>query len=360
MLAYFPGGIIADHFSGRRLMTLSLVLTALGGLWFARLPDPGGLMILFGYWGITTILLFWAAMIKVTREIGGENLQGRAFGVLDGGRGLVAAGVASLAVLILGQALPEDISVLSQPERQAAVQQVIYFYSAATLLAAAFIWFAIPESSGTSSTTERSSLDNIKSLLAKPGFWWISLIVVCAYCGYKGVDNYGLYATQVLGMDELESAKFTSAIAYTRPVIAVLAGVLADKILASRTILIGFALMLVTYAILGLLGPADVSSTVLVLNLIVSVCGVFAIRAVYFALLQEEKLPIGVTGTAAGLISVIGFTPDIFFAPVAGRILDAAPGVAGQQNYFILLAVISSLGLVSAALLFRNTLSIKK
>ena len=46
---------------------------------------------LYGYWGCTTILLFWAALIKSTRLWGGEHTQGRVFGLLEGGRGALAA-----------------------------------------------------------------------------------------------------------------------------------------------------------------------------------------------------------------------------------------------------------------------------
>ena len=31
MIGYFPGSVLADHFSARRLMTISLATTAAGG-----------------------------------------------------------------------------------------------------------------------------------------------------------------------------------------------------------------------------------------------------------------------------------------------------------------------------------------
>ena len=68
MISYFPSGIIADRFSARKLMSLSLLATALGGIYLATIPSQIGLSLLFGYWGITTILLFWSAMIRATRE----------------------------------------------------------------------------------------------------------------------------------------------------------------------------------------------------------------------------------------------------------------------------------------------------
>jgi sugar phosphate permease len=84
MLAYFPGGVIADHYSPRSLMTLSLFATAAGGLYMATFPGHLQLALLYGFWGVSTILLFWSAMISATREWGGKHSQGNAFGILDG------------------------------------------------------------------------------------------------------------------------------------------------------------------------------------------------------------------------------------------------------------------------------------
>ena len=111
MLAYFPGGLIADRFSARRLVTVSLLATSLGGLYLLRGPSATGLSLLFAYWGITTILLFWAAIIRATREWGGHGQQGSAFGFLDGGRGLFAAGAASLAVWLFARVVGDEAKV---------------------------------------------------------------------------------------------------------------------------------------------------------------------------------------------------------------------------------------------------------
>ena len=64
MLAYFPGGWIADRYGARTLMSIALCATALGGLYLLSGPGYGGLAMLYGYWGVTSILLFWSAMIK--------------------------------------------------------------------------------------------------------------------------------------------------------------------------------------------------------------------------------------------------------------------------------------------------------
>ena len=108
MLSYFPGGPLADRFPARHLITASLLRTSLGGLYFASFPPNRGLWLLFGFWGLTTIFLFWAALIRATREWGAEDEQGLAFGVLDGGRGLFAALLAGAAVRLCDRMLPLD------------------------------------------------------------------------------------------------------------------------------------------------------------------------------------------------------------------------------------------------------------
>ena len=58
LLAYFPGGTLADRFNARTLIALSLVATSLGGFYLYTIPTLTGLYALFAYWGLTSILLF--------------------------------------------------------------------------------------------------------------------------------------------------------------------------------------------------------------------------------------------------------------------------------------------------------------
>ena len=100
LLGYFPGGVLADRYSARSLMILSLVSTALGGFYFTTLPGFIPLVCLWGYWGLTTCMLFWGALIRSTREWGGPFAQGQAFGILEAGRGLMAALTAEITLMI--------------------------------------------------------------------------------------------------------------------------------------------------------------------------------------------------------------------------------------------------------------------
>lgn len=349
MLAYFPGGALADRVAARALMCVALLGTAAGGLFLLRWPGFSGLALLYGWWGVSTILLFWAALIRATREWGGAQAQGRAFGLLDGGRGLVAALGASAAVLLFGTVAGVlDEAVLTPATRRAALERVIMFYTAATAGAAVLVWRWVP-GGALAERARRPGWASLREVCRLPAVWLQAVVVVCAYCGYKGLDNYALYAHQALGFSETAAAGFSAAAAWLRPFAAVAAGVFADRVGAGRTIVVLFASLAGTYALLALQAQPAGMAWLVYGNIVVSFCAVFALRGIYFALLAEAGVARAATGTAVGLVSLVGFTPDVFFAAIAGRLLDASPGVAGHQHYFILLALIAIIGCVATS-----------
>ncbi len=346
MLTYFPGGALADRFSARTLMTLSLFATAAGGLYMATFPASVQMALLYGYWGITTIFLFWAAMISATRDWGGERSQGMAFGILDGGRGLVAAGFALFAVAVFSLYMPADTALVSDAERREGFRTVILLYSVATAAAGILTWLLLPKSMQSAATTRSNPLTGMATVLRRPIVWAQAAIIVCAYCAFKGLDNFSLYAVQVLGMDEVQGARYTAYASWLRPVAAVAAGVAADRYSASRIIAVAFATLILSFGYLAIAAPEATGLNYLYANILVSFFAVFALRGVYFALLQETTTPKYLTGTTVGMVSFVGYTPDIFFAPITGRILDAAPGLAGHQNYFLFLVGVAVMGLL--------------
>ena len=352
MIAYYPGGVLADRFSARSLLTVSLVATGAGGFYMASYPGMWGMALLYGYWGVTTILLFWAALIRATREWGGTTSQGRAFGVLDGGRGLAAALFASLGVALLAWGLPDNAMLASNEERRAAYRAVILMYSFASIAMAVPTWLLIPPAkhAGDSSIT---AFKGAALITTRPLVWAQAAIIICAYCGYKGLDNFSLYAVQVLGMDEVQGAKLSTYGAWVRPFAAIAAGFIADRWMASKTIGALFIVMLVSYSLLSMALPEGTGLTLIYANIFVSFFAVFGLRGVYYALLEENRTPAYLTGAVTGMVSFIGYTPEIFFTPITGRILDANPGVVGHQNYFLFLAAVSAVGAGVAAWLIR-------
>jgi sugar phosphate permease len=345
MLGYFPGGALADRFSARKLLATSLVATGIGGLYMATVPGAVGMAILYGFWGVTTIFLFWGALIRATREWGGTSEQGKAFGLLEGGRGLASALVTHALVLVLASFMPQDVAAATEAERLAGFRMVILGYSAVTFVIAALAWKFIPELENGAGERTRI-LPNMGIVIRRPVIWAQAAIVVCAYCTYKSLDYYSYYLVQIMGMDEVQGARVATWGAYSRVPAAIFAGLIADRFDATRSIGVIFAVMGLSYAVLSQMSPESSMATVIYLNLGVTLLGMYALRGIYFALLQETRTPRHITGAAVGMVSVIGFTPEIFMGPVAGRILDATPGVGGFHDLFALLSAITAGGIV--------------
>lgn len=357
MLAYFPGGPLADRFSARILISVALITTSLGGLLMASIPSLATLKIIYGYWGMTTILLFWAALIRATREWGGSNLQGRAFGILDGGRGLVGAVVGSIAVALFSIFMPDDVQNATPEQRADAFRQVILLFSGITFAAAGFVWFALPRNNNSAGNLQNKQ-DKFQSkrvgrLLRMPTIWLQAIIVICAYVAYRGLDNISLYASEVLLFDEIQSAQVGTVSLWVRPFAAVFAGFLADRFSVARMTIICFLTFGIGSAIFSV-GPFQPGVTVFFFaTMITTSAAVFALRGLYYAMMQEGRVPFADTGSAVGIVSVIGYTPDIFMPPVTGYILDQYPGEPGHQYVFMILTLAALVGLVASIQFWR-------
>lgn len=363
MVSYFAGGPIADRYSARRLMSVSLVLTSFGGAAFAAIPSVGQLTMLYGFWGLTTIFLFWAALIRATREWGASDSQGKAFGLLDSGRGLFAALLASLAVWLFSLMLPEGAAAEGLEAKKAALTNIIWFFALFCGFSALLVWFFVPDSQLrdddplTPRDESRFNFDGVKAVIRMPAVWLQSLIVVCAYCGFKCTDDFSLYARDTFGFDDVGSAAVGAISFWVRPFAAFAAGWLGDRYDSSKMIIYSFVMLVAGSSVIALgVLPSGVYVLIL-LTIAVTSAGIYAMRGLYFAIFGEAKVPLVFTGSAVGVVSFIGYTPDVFMGPLMGILLDRSPGPLGHQYLFALLAGIGVLGAFSAVQFRRVTRS---
>ena len=355
MAAYFAGGPLADRFSARRLMTWALVATGLGGVVLAGIPSAQVMNILWAAWGLTTILLFWAAMIRATREWGGISSQGRAYGLLDGGRGLFAALIASFTVVVFAVLLPSDVASATSDQRAAAFRAVIWVFTGLTLVIGLLVWVVVPDNDPQADRNDQPklSLDGVRGACRMPIVWLHAVIVVCAYAGYKATDDFSLLARDVLDFDEVAASGIGTLSFWIRAVSAVAAGYLGDRVDSSRVIAWGFAILIAGSLLIasGALMPGV--AWMLITTIVATSVGIYAIRGVYFALLAEGAVPLAFTGSAIGVVSLVGFTPDVFMGPLMGVLLDNSPGVLGHQHVFASVAGFGAVGLI-ATIAFRR------
>ncbi len=103
--------------------------------------------------------------------------------------------------------------------------------------------------------------------------------------------------------------------AWVRPLAAVLAGIIADRFNARRSIAAMFLILAVSYAAWCLASPPDPGLAFVYVNFFTTYFAVYTLRGVYFALLEENRTPNFLTGAPVG---------DDLFARVYARRLFRA------------------------------------
>ena len=358
MVAYALGGPLADFFCPRKLLAIALVSTSLGGIVLWQVPALATLKSLYAYWGFTTIALFWAALIRATRQWGGELTQGSAFGLLDGGRGLLTAVTGSCVVAIYASLLPMDVESASLEVRAKALQQVILILASITFFAALLIWLLLPKRNAfEQADTPNWTLRGIWQTASMPVVWLQAFIIICAYVGFKATDDFSLYAKEVLQVNEVEAARVGTYSLWIRPISAIAAGFLADRFGSGKMTVVSFALLTAGSAVLA---SNTLTASMYVPYVVTIVCaslGIFALRGLYYAIMEEGQVPLAYTGSAVGLVSVIGYTPDVFMGPLMGYLLDGAPGATGHRHVFLVVMAFSVAGLMASCFFIRLSTS---
>lgn len=356
MISYVFGGMLADRFAARKLLAFALLATGLSGFYLVKIPSFTEMKWLFAFWGASTILPFWGALIRATREWGGQEKQGEAFGILDGGRGLLVAVLATFSVLIFSLVLPESEAPATLEQRTTALKSVITLYTLTCLSASVCVWFFIPEPEPvkTEAKSRNQKQNHLVDVLKMPVVWLQALVIIAAYCTYKGVDYYSQYARDIWKWSEIDSAGLSAYSSWMRPIAAIAAGFTADRLSSSGVIIGCFTLTALTYVSFLFAAPSEAATWLLCANIFISCLGIFALRGIYFALLEESGIPRKMTGTAVGVVSLIGYTPEIFMPLLGGWLLDHWPGEAtGYRVLFGFLGLSSVVGGAAACTLRR-------
>lgn len=356
MASYVIGGPLADKYAPRKLIAVALWMTALGGFLFAQYPTFWVLQILYGWWGFTTIFLFWAPMIKATRIWGGRNSQGKAFGFLDGGRGLTGALFSLLGVVVFSFFLSKSPETANLQDRKEAFTYVLYFASIIIILVGVLVWFYMKTNdNGEKEVLERISWKDIKQVLKLPSVWLLMIIILCGYVGYKITDIISQYAEEVMLYNQVDSAKVGTLLQFLRPATGILFGLIADRLRITWLLVVSFVLTLIGGLLFASGAIAPTTTFLFFMSVVVIAAGVYATRALYFGVMHVGKIPLTLTGTAVGLISLIGYTPDVFAGPAYGMLLDAHPGEElGHQNVFWMLSAFAFVGGIAALIYHKK------
>lgn len=342
-IAYLPGGWLVDVFPVKHLVPLSLISTGALGFWLATYPPFVVVLFIQGCFGITITLLFWEAMIKGVRMLGDQSEQGRLFGLLEGGRGFFSTIVSFAALYVFSEF----------GEGRMGLRATMIFYGAVLIILGVLTYFLIEKNEVEGKVNAKEALEGLVQVSKLPKVWIAGAIIFFGYSFYNGLGYLTPFLTEHFGM----SVKMGAALSIVRTyliafIAAPLGGMIADKmgntIKYLKCALLTGAFLTALYLVI----PVRSSSLIMVVGLMLILAVVImTIRGTYYATSDEINIPITMAGAAAGILSIVGNTPDLFIFTLYGNLLDTHPGVYGYRLVFIWMIVFALLGLLSCMLL---------
>lgn len=347
MILYFPGGIIADRFSSKILVPISLIVTGLTGFWLITGPGFMGQMAAYVILAAAGTLTFWAALIKATRNLDSGD-GSKMLGLLEGGRGLFQAVFSGIFLVVFGMAA----------NQVGGVKMVLGGYAVLNLVFGVLSFFLLKdEKKENAEESEPLRAKDVLEILKMPMIWLLAIVVIASYSFHLASTYMTPYFTNVIGA----TAILSGALAVVRNYIAQMAGAPLGGMLAEKTksssliVACGYIAMVIGIGVVVIL-PANSSVMVpMVIFMIIAAVSIYVIRGIYFAIISEYGISLRLTGTAVGVVSVIGFTPDIFISPICGQLLDQYEGVSGYRYIFLMMLVIALIGLAASWILYFMT-----
>lgn len=351
-ICYFPGGVLADKFSCKTLIVISCFGTALAGFWYWTLPSFIWLVVIHAVFAITTVFTFWAAMVKSINRLGTEEEQGRLFGLLEGGRGLIGTLVAFGSVAVFGIA----------SDAIGGMKNAILYYSilmaVAGVLAVIFLENDKPVATEAGSVKPLNKKDFIE-VAKMPRVWLCGALGICNYSALIFHGYITGYLSNAFGLSDTVVGNLSVIRTYVMMMLgAFVAGFIADKI-GSRIKLIKWAFVGMTiFASLYVLIPTHGAGVPLVIcNFVVYGLFLYSIKAMYFSTIDEVLVPKRLAGTASGIISLCTYAPEVFLYTVSGNIVDkyvnTATPLRGYHICFIMMAVLSVIGFICGTVLMK-------
>ena len=346
VILYLPSGIVADKFRMRQLATVGFIGTAILVFVYATLPSVEICYVLFVLMCVTSILIWWGTRFKVIRLCCEENEYATKIGI--------SYSIYGLAGLIIG--LVNSAIIAAIPDTVVGVRTMLIFLGVLIALLGVIAFFIIPDFKGEiNKDTKMLSLSDAIEAIKHPGVIWACLGYFCLYAVYQGATYTTPYLTSVFNAD----SNLVNVVGLIRTYgIGLVAGPVVGWIAAkmkspSKAIIIATILAIVMLGAF-IVFPQDPAGALIAALLVVvfgfATYGAFSIGS---SPLSELKIPMRIFGTASGVLSVIGFLPDVFIHTWYGGMIDAQ-GNAAYTSIFAIEIVFAVIGIVCMFVVLRS------
>ncbi|MDI9241773.1 MFS transporter [Fusibacillus kribbianus] len=340
-IAYFPGGVLADKVRVKYLATLGFAMSAILTFWYSTAPSYGQLKIIFLLFGLCTTFIFWGIRYKAIRLVSTEENYSTNIGISYG-----IVGVVGLVVSFISIAIFEAFADPTQ-----GFKIVLMFFAIINAVFAVLSFICIPKFADEFAIERKKfNFSEVVQAFKHPGVWLTTLCMFFVYTVYTSLAYTVSFLTAIGATAAIASIVGTIRTYGTSLFSSPIIGGIAQKKTPSKTIIVCGIITAVSLAVMAVAPKSAgfiIPSVVLIIVLSFFLNGAYGVTS---SMLTETNVPVAIFGSASGILSVIGFIPDMFVSPIAGKWLDTYDAAGAYTRIFAVLAVSAALAVLCALL----------
>jgi nitrate/nitrite transporter NarK len=344
-ISFIPGGYIADRFSTKRVIQISMVMSGITGVCCYVFFNYTFFIIAWAIFGITVNFACWGAIMKNVRLICGPDEQGKSFGYYFLVNNLVSTGLGLLSVA----AFNKYSNIVDGFKGALLVLAIAYFVGG--LIATFLLITDKPDKEKAQEKTKRIGLSEIKEIAKHKETWFFCILIFSLYCAVISKNYFTPYFTNVLGLPVNSAAIIAILAGPPAFLLQPLFGTLADWIGSVTKLILGLVAVLFAMFVLTVVLGSGVGLTMAIGIRVLVMIAIANAYALMWGVMEDIKVDRLLSGTIIGFASFIGFLPDFFLRIVLGKWLDTY-GNGGFNIIFIFSAAVTAVAFAMAGLLY--------
>lgn len=344
MMAYILGGILTDYFSVKKLMIGALLVSGCLHFFVLTTPSYSVLCVVFALLSITSVLIFYPASMKTLTYLEEEGKRGSVFGNY-------IAIIDIIGIIIVGIGF---FTMMITDESEHIFRIIIFLYGGLHFIAA-FLLYCLYEEQRGASEDNRIKKSEIVGILSNKKIWGVIVLIFSNYLMISAMTYVIPFLSEVYGMSEQKILILSIVRVNLIAIVAApLAGKIVDKI-GSAIRLMEVTFLFGSILVLGIILDFYISIPVwgIILIILLITFAVVSAKSLNLVTLSEIDVPQIYMGTAIGVVSFFGYSPDAFFYSFAGMAIDKY-GIEGYKFIFFAFLICSMVGFLVSGLLLRT------
>lgn len=268
--------------------------------------------------GITSTCMHWSAFLKLIKNIGDDDEQGRLFGFYNFAFGLI--GIAC-TYLILGMME----TALAKYEFRGGMM----IYCVISVVFGILTWIFVPydkeKAKAREAADDKIDLKLVGKVLKMPITWYLGLFTLGYFLIRSTVPYLNPYMTDAFGVSIAMAALLTNTLRSGMNLISgPIGGFFIDKLKSSTKVVMVGSIGTLIFTIILMAVPQQKSMvTLLMVTCVILLLFSYVNSTALYTPVTEAKVPFKYVGTVLGVASAIGYSSDIWLYNLCGSWLDA-------------------------------------